>query len=202
MRTFFLGLVAAVATLVSGEVAQAGFVSGSIHFAAATQNDSSGTLLDPRTISDLVKSGNGSGDFKAPPAPPGGFVPGGTLWQSFNLINPMSNRLTLSTAAFGTFDGFIQSDTVTDNGSFGSTRTIIFSGSFLGGTMFDGSGKQGRTAATLRYTLIQTNIGNSTVFESSINMITEGTEFVPEPASMAIFGIGAIGFAARRFRRK
>jgi hypothetical protein len=39
-------------------------------------------------------------------------------------------------------------------------------------------------------------------FLSGITMTAFGTQAVPEPASMAIFGLGAIGFAARRFRRK
>jgi hypothetical protein len=35
------------------------------------------------------------------------------------------------------------------------TRTIVFSGSFQGGTLFDGSGKQDPTTANLTYTLQQ-----------------------------------------------
>lgn len=200
MRTFFLGLVAAVAMLVSGEVAQAGFVSGGVGFQMETQNADSGTVLDTRSIFDLSKNSGATGDFR----PPGnsGFVPNGTMWQSFTLINPM-NRLTLSTAQFGTFDGFLVSDSgdssiVNGNG----VRAIIFVGNFLGGTLFNGSGKQGLTAANLTFQLSQSTSGNVLSFNSSISMTASGTAFVPEPASMAIFGIGAIGFAARRFRRK
>ena len=200
MRTFFLGLVAAAAMLVSGEVAQAGFVSGGINFGAETQNPSSGTVLDTRNIFEVMKGSGSTGDFRNLLS--GGFVPNGTLWQSFTLINPMSN-ITLSTAGFGTFYGVLQSDSgdssiVNGNG----TRTIIFSGNFLGGTLFNGSGKQGLTVANLTFQLSQSTSGSVLSFSSSINMTASGTEFLPEPASMAIFGIGAIGFAARRFRRK
>jgi len=200
VRTFFLGLVAAAAMLVSGEVAQAGFVSGGINFGAETQNSTSGTVLDTRNIFDVTKGSGSSGDFRSLAS--GGFVPSNTLWQSFTLINPMSN-ITLSTAGFGTFYGVLQSDSgdssiVNGNG----TRTIIFSGNFLGGTLFNGSGKQGLTVANLTFQLSQSTSGSVLSFSSSINMTASGTEFLPEPASMAIFGIGAIGFAARRFRRK
>ena len=200
MRTFFLGLVAAVAMLVSGEVAQAGFVSGFISFGAETQNSSSGTVLDTRNISDVTKGSGSSGDFRSLAS--GGFVPANTLWQGFTLINPMSN-ITLSTAGFGTFYGVLQSDSGDSSILDGNgTRTIIFSGNFLGGTLFNDSGKQGLTVANLTFQLSQSKTGSFLGFSSSINMTASGTEFLPEPASMAIFGIGALGFAARRFRRK
>ena len=201
MRTFFLGLVAAAAMLVSGEVAQAGFVSGGINFFAQTQNSPSGTVLDTRNITQVTKGFGSSGDFSS--AQDGGFVPNFTLWQSFTLINPMSNRFTLSTAEFGTFDGFLVSDSGDSNIKDGNgVRAITFVGNFLGGTLFNSSGKQGLTAANLTFQLTQNTSGTILNFSSSINMTASGTSFVPEPASMAIFGIGAIGFAARRFRRK
>ena len=200
MRTFFLGLVAAVAMLVSGEVAQAGFVSGSINFRATTQNPSSGTVLDTRNITN-VRLPDGTGDFASPDF--GGYVPESTLWQSFTLINPMRSGFTLSTAEFGTFDGILVSDSGDSNIVNGNgTRTIVFTGSFLGGTLFNGSGKQGLTVANLTYQLSQSTTLNVVGFNSSISMTAAGIKFVPEPTSMAIFGLGAIGFAARRFRRK
>jgi hypothetical protein len=115
----------------------------------------------------------------------------------------MTSPFTLSTLAFGTFIGNVVSDT-TDSGIVDNagTRTIVFSGSFQGGTLFDGSGKQDPTTANLTYTLQQSFTNPNKFFLSGITMTAFGTEAVPEPASMAIFGLGAIGFAARRFRRK
>jgi hypothetical protein len=201
MKTFFLGLIAASALLVSGAVAQAGFISGGVSFSMETQNNTSGTVLDTRNIFDLSKNGGASGDFAT--AGGGGFVPNNTPWQSFTLTNPMTSPFTLSTLAFGTFIGNV----VTDTGDSGisnnrGTRTIIFSGSFQGGTLFDGSGKQDPTNADLTYTLQQSFTDPNKFFLSGITMTAFGTAAVPEPASMAIFGLGAIGFAARRFRRK
>ena len=199
MRTFFLGLVAAVAMLVSGEVAQAGYISGVVSFSMENQNASSGTVLDTRSIFDLSKNAGGTGDFATPGG--GGFVPNQTIWQSFTLIHPMTSPFTLSTAAFGTFIGTLVSDTGdTGISNHAGVRTIMFSGSFLGGTLFNGSGKQDRTAANLQYTLTQTFTNPNKFFISQISMTAFGT--LPEPTSMAIFGLGAIGFAARRFRRK
>lgn len=201
MKTFFLGLVAAVAMVVSGEVAQAGFISGGVSFSMETQNNTVGTVLDVRNISDLSKNGGASGDFAQ--AGSGGFVPNGTAWQNFTLNPTMTNPFILSTAAFGTFEGNVVSDSgasgIVDNAG---TRTIIFSGSFTGGTLFDGSGKQEPTTANLTYTLQQSFTNPNKFFLSGITMTAFGTQAVPEPASMAIFGLGAIGFAARRFRRK
>jgi hypothetical protein len=201
MKTFFLGLIAASAMLVSGAVAQAGFISGGVSFSMETQNNTSGTVLDTRNIFDLSKNGGASGDFAT--AGGGGFVPNNTPWQSFTLTNPMTSPFTLSTLAFGTFIGNVVSDT-TDSGIVDNagTRTIVFSGSFQGGTLFDGSGKQDPTTANLTYTLQQSFTNPNKFFLSGITRTAFGTAAVPEPASMAIFGLGAIGFAARRFRRK
>jgi hypothetical protein len=80
MKTFFLWLIAASAMLVSGEFAQAGFISGGVSFSMETQNNASGTVLDTRNIFDLSKNGGASGDFATTGG--GGFVPNNTPWQS------------------------------------------------------------------------------------------------------------------------
>jgi hypothetical protein len=43
---------------------------------------------------------------------------------------------------------------------------------------------------------------NASSYTYGLSISVDPTGAVPEPASMAIFGLGAIGFVARRFRRK
>jgi len=191
MKTFFLGLIAASAMLVSGAVAQAGFINGGATFAATTQNNTSGTVLDTRLISGVTLT-TSSGDFTSAP----NFT---TTWQNFTLTSPMSS-IDLSATGFGTFSGTMTSDVTAGTDGNGS-RTVTFSGQFSGGSLFPG--KQDATLANLTYTLSDSTTGPNRILASQLLLTTFGTAAaVPEPASMAIFGLGAIGFAARRFRRK
>jgi hypothetical protein len=190
MKTFFLGLIAASAMLVSGAVAQAGFINGGATFTATTENNTTGTVLDTRLISGVTLT-TSSGDFTSAP----NFT---TTWQNFTLTSPMSS-IDLSAAGFGTFSGTMTSDVTAGTDGNGS-RTVTFAGQFSGGSLFPG--KQDATLANLTYTLSDSTTGPNRILASQLLLTTFGTAAVPEPASMAIFGLGAIGFAARRFRRK
>ena len=195
MKTFVLGLMVASAMLVSGAVAQAGFVNGGASFAGTVENPSSGTALDTRAITALTKTA-GSGDFTAAPD----FA---TVWANFSITDPMASPFSLTTAGFGSFTGTLVSDTGLSGISGGNgNRTITYTGSFSAGSLFP-SGVLDATTANLTITLNQSTTSGNTFFSNSVTLTAFGTSAaVPEPASMAIFGLGAIGFAARRFRRK
>jgi hypothetical protein len=196
MKTFFLGLIAASAMLVSGAAAQAGFIVGGVGLSGGVQNPTTGSLLTERLISPITKT-SGSGDFSAVP----NFT---TVWGSFTLTSPMT-ALTITSAGFGSFLGVMLTDSGETNLTpTGGSRTLTFSGSFTAGTSF-AEGKRDATAANLTVTLNRSFNDPILNFTSTIDMTTFNApppSVVPEPASMAIFGLGAIGFAARRFRRK
>lgn len=196
MKSVFLGL-ALVAAMLGGTTAQAGFVSGSATFGStATTPESGGTALDARAISNVTKT-SGTTNFANVSIP--NLT---TQWANFSITNPM-NSVSLSTLGFGTFASIgLTSDTglsgiVNGNGN----RVITFSGLFVGGTLF-APNLRDATASTLTITLNQVDVGGTPEYSTSVRLVATGTQAVPEPTSIALFGLGALGLVARRFRRK
>lgn len=198
MKSLFFAFAVAAATLMSGISAQAGTITGGISFFATTQNNSSGNILDTRAITG-VSSTTASGDFSSTPVL--------TQWGNFTISNPMGSPLTI-TSAFGTFVGTLTSDNGAAgvDGSGNGSRTMNFAGAFTAGNAY--TGKQDPTTANLSIVLNQSTTTVESVttvsFSTTLNLTTAGVPApaVPEPTSMAIFGLGALGIAARRFRRK
>jgi len=206
MRSMFLALAAIAAMMLGSTTAQAGFIVGGVSFGGDVQNNSSGTVLDTRNVVDLSKT-SGSGPYAS--SSNGGYVASGTSWGTFTLTNPMT-ALSISSATFGTFTS---TSLTSDSGSSGivngsGNRTLVFAGGFTPGTLF-AAGNFDPTSADITVTLNQstTNFGlpgETTFFSITVAMTSFNAppSTVPEPASMAIFGLGALGLAARRFRRK
>ena len=196
MKSVFLGL-ALVAAMLGGTTAQAGFVTGSATFGNTTTSPNmGGSALDIRTVSDVLKS-TGNGSFA------NSVIPNiTTQWGNFSITNPM-NSVSLSTAGFGTF---ASSGLTSDTGLTGifngnGSRVITFSGLFVGGTQF-APNLRDATASTLTITLLQEDVGGVPNFSTSVRLVATGVQAVPEPTSIALFGLGALGLVARRFRRK
>ena len=195
MRFVFLGLALVAAMMLGGTTAHAGFINGGVSFAATTENAASGTVLDARNITAVTKTA-GSGDFTQAP----NFT---TLWQDFALSNLMTAPFVLSNATFGNFTGVTLVSDNLDNGIFAGNgnRTIVYKGSFTAGSLF-AANIQDATEADLTITLNQSTTGPNTFFSSTVTLTAYGTTAVPEPTSIALFGLGALGLVARRFRRK
>jgi len=102
---------------------------------------------------------------------------------------------------FGRFSGTVSFDdgSVTfDNDQ--TSRQIIATGTFTPGTSTFYNTITASIAGRFQITVSKTGAGG--VWSGSWTMDTTPASVVPEPASLAIFGLGAAGFAARRFRRK
>lgn len=197
MRFAFLGLALVAAMMLGGTTAQAGFINGGISFSGTPANASSGTVLDTREISGVTKV-SGTGDFIPPAAP--NFT---TTWSNYTFSDPSPVGYTISNATFGTFTSLNlisdSRDTEIVNGN--GSRTIVYKGQFAAGSNFDASLRD-PTDADLTLTLIQSTTGPNTFFSTTATMTAYGITSVPEPTSIALFGLGALGLVARRFRRK
>ncbi len=186
MKNLFFAFAVAVATLLSGVSAQAGYLNGSAGF-TMDLTPGSGTLTTPQNASNVIKQSGGSLDFA------NALIPAGTAWGDFAISSPISSTLSISNGTFGTF---VASSAV-DNIS-GSFRLITLTGLFTPGSLFAGGSLV--TPATINMTLNET--GGTITGSFTMAMNPPPPAAVPEPASMAIFGLGALGIAARRFRRK
>jgi hypothetical protein len=103
---------------------------------------------------------------------------------------------TFTDTIFGTFTGTVASDFEFNAVGPGSgNRTLDLKGLFTPGTNSHYEMDVTGVAATLQIAFSR-NAGGAVNVAWSMN-----TE-VPEPASIAIFGLGALGVAGRRFRRK
>lgn len=194
MRFVFLGLALVAAMMLGGTTAQAGFINGGVSLTGTVSNPSSGTVLDTRNITANTKTA-GSGDFTQAP----NFT---TIWQDFVLTNPMPSPFVLSNSTFGTFTGSIVSDSLDGGVTAGNgQRTIVYKGSFTAGSLFAADIRDA-TEADLTITLNQSTTGPNTFFSGTTTLTAFGTTAVPEPTTIALFGLGALGLVARRFRRK
>jgi PEP-CTERM motif len=193
MRLVFLGLAVVAAMLLGSATAQAGLITGGASFSGTPQNASSGTVLDTRNVTAVTKTA-GSQDFNQAPDIT-------TTWANFVLTSPMpGGGFVLSNATFGTFTAnTLLSDTLaTEIVAGNGNRTITYKGSFAAGSLF-ASNIRDATDANLTITLNQSTTGGNTFFSNTMTLTASG---VPEPTSIALFGLVALGMVARRFRRK
>ena len=100
-------------------------------------------------------------------------------------------------STYGQFTGIVNFD---DGVLGGTSRQIIAAGTFTPGTDAGYNGIGASIAGRFQITVSKTGGGGG--WTASWTMDTTSSSVVPEPASLAIFGLGAVGFAARRFRRK
>jgi hypothetical protein len=115
----------------------------------------------------------------------------------------VGDAFNFSSADFGTFVGSIDGESSTgtlSDATGAATRQLSFTGTFTpGSNSHFGGDTTLLTNVSLQITFSRTTGGT---VSASWSMDTSFSAPVPEPTSMAIFGLGAVGFVARRFRRK
>jgi hypothetical protein len=182
MKNFLFAMIAVFAS--SFVSAHAGYMP----LGSASFNNSSGSLSGGANTNSAftfntnsVTSGDGSFSGNV-----------GTSWGSFSVPTfgtPLGYPLTIN-GDFGTFSGWVDSDNFLGNPNF-NIRSVSALGFFT------------RAGFTPTAAYVSMNVQkNSNSYTYGLSISVDPTGAVPEPASMAIFGLGAIGFVARHFRRK
>jgi len=168
----------------------------------------SGAIDGPLSVTDF-KFSSGTGAFSG--ATTSNTVVFGGAYNFDPFSSVLGDTYTFTTTTFGTFSGTIvdeqSSGTLSSNTGTGATRSFTLLGSFTPGSDAFFEGDRTTLANSTLSISFQRNAnfggGNGTV-NASWSMDTSGASpaAVPEPTSIAIFGLGAVGFAVRRFRRK
>lgn len=183
MKSFIFAMIAVVAS--SFATVQAGYLpAGSASFNAASGSLTGGANTNTAFTFNTNAVSSGTGSFAGD---------AGVTWGSFNVpaFGVGANFAFSITGDFGSFSGSTISHSYAgDNAT--NARTMLASGLFTR-TGFDA------TPASIAFSATETGGSYSYAFTFSV---TPPPAAVPEPASMAIFGLGALGMAARRYRRK
>jgi hypothetical protein len=166
----------------------------------ASTTPTSGSLSGSLSVTDFL-FGNGSFAFSGATNNGSVFFAGTRNFDVFGSV--MNDFYTISSTAFGTFSGNVtveQSSGDLSATSGVATRTISLTGIFTPGDNAFYEGDMTPLANTTLTLTFSRNQGSST--SASWALDTSGATAVPEPTSIAIFGLGAAGVAVRRFRRK
>ncbi len=197
MKSLFFAVAVAAATLMSGISAQAGTITGGFSFGnsaisfnpAPTTGQGYNTYVGVATFTPTVIFSQ-SGDFTG-----GSALPTGAQSVSFALSpTGAPATLTINFGDYGTFSGSF-------SGGFSATLnnfTATYAGDFVPGSAYGSF----TTSNTASLNLAFSYPGSGTGYAVAGTFDAQGAPAVPEPTSMAIFGLGALGIAARRFRRK
>lgn len=215
MKSVFCCLVAVAVVAMSGVNATAGWLSGNragtVNGNATAFTPGSGSLVVGLTAGTFLASGSTGAFNGTSPAPASvpGVVFGTLFFDSPNpgnfdpLGNTVGDGYTFSSAEWGSFVSTISNELTSGDPAAATgvaTRTLSFSGTFTPGNSGYYENDATPVAATFQLTWSRTDGGTNSVSWSFDT--TAGAGAVPEPTSIAIFGLGAVGFAARRFRRK
>lgn len=217
MKRFMSGLATVALVALSSVSAMAGVWldnnrSGSIAGSFDSFTPTSGSLAGALTAKDFYYS---PGSINRTGAFAGITEVNSLVWDTAGFLNfdasglTVGDAYTFSSSSFGTFVGTITGEVVNNlNGDIllAGSRQLNFVGTFTPG---GNSHYEGDTATLTNVTLqinFSRNASPNGTTSGSINaswsMDTAGAAPVPEPTSMAIFGLGAAGLAFRRYRRK
>lgn len=204
MKRIVLGMLAiAVMSVASSVSAFAGYTGagGSLtsgSFFSSTPG-TGGDLHGPITVTDLITSFNPvhrAGDFDS-------VTPGSTFFNgTYNFTGSSFGASQTFTSAlnYGSFGGNVSADDKGTVGTDGQSRSISITGTFTPDSAL-GTLPLPSRAGVLILTFSKATAGGSITASWALDT-TSPPSAVPEPTSIAIFGLGAVGFAARRFRRK
>ncbi len=217
MKRFMSGLASVALVALSSVSALAGVWldndrAGSVAGAFDSFTPTSGSLAGPLTIKDFYYS---PGSINRTGAFSGITETNSLVWDTAGFINfqvaglTVGDSYTFSSPTFGTFAGVVSSEVVNNLDTdvlLAGSRQLNFVGTFTPGS---NSHYEGDTATLTNVTLqinFSRNASPNGTSSGSINaswsMDTAAAAPVPEPTSMAIFGLGAAGLAFRRYRRK
>ena len=180
VSSLVMGLVATIAT---SSVSFAAMLTGGASF-----NNTLTDLVDPALptasqILDFQTANTAAGDFSV-----------GMGWGTLNISTyQVTNGTAMGpiSGAAGNFSGTWTGDTWTPSGGSNGTRSMSFAGTMSRAGFTD-------TPALLNISVTKTG----SFYSVAVTLAMDPPAAVPEPASLAIFGLGATGFAVRRFRRK
>ena len=198
-RFFQIPTFVALAGLMLGTAptAQAAFATGTQGMADnGSPSTDTGNLSTATTFTfgtPFVTTTSETGDFKATPG-----NSGQTLTTSvLNLAAPTA--FTLGNAAFGTFTSSAITELFSSTLPGAEVRAFYVLGSFTGGTNFGTSSTP--TAASFTVSFTQSTIGGVSSFSDS-STLSIPPAAVPEPASVAMLGLGLAGVAGYTARRR
>jgi hypothetical protein len=200
MKTLIFAFAVVASSLMSGLSAQAGvaingsfgFGTGGIVFTPPTQANYNAFTGNTAVFTPTTVSGH-TGDFVGGP----NFFTGAQQVSFFMTSSVAPGSLSINFGNFGVFTGTLGSyGTLADN-AFAS-----YSGSFTPGSAFAGFDVATVASLNLAFSATGADPARSYNVSGTVSATGVAASAVPEPASMAIFGLGALGFAARRFRRK
>lgn len=177
-------LIGVVATIASSSVSLAAYLTGGASFNNSTTNLLSPALPTDAHVIDFQTANTAAGDFTV-----------GMGWGTLNVSTyQVANGTAIPTisGAAGDFNGVFTGDNWTSSGGgTDGTRAMSFAGTMSRAGFTD-------TPALLNISVTKTG----GFYSVAVTLAMDPPAAVPEPASLAIFGVGAVGMAARRFRRK
>lgn len=178
---------------------RAGSVSGSFDSFSPTDGDISNAL----TVTDFLYN---SGSSSRQGAFAGITEVGVMVWSTTAVFDALGLTVgdfyTFTSPTFGSFSGSITAESSTNPSSLVGTgnRTLDFTGIFTPGSNAHYEGDTTSLFGTTLQVAFSRNDGGS--INAAWSFDTTAAANVPEPTSMAIFGLGTLGIAVRRIRRK
>jgi len=177
---------------------RAGSISGSFNGLSPTAGD----LTVPISVTDFIYNttpGSRNGAFVGITEPNTMVWAGLENFDAFGLT--VGDAYVFTSATFGSFTGTVTVEGGTNVAGPGTgNRTLDFTGIFTPGSNVHYEGDSTSLSGATLQVSFSRNLGGSVNAAWSMDT-TAVPHQLPEPASIAIFGLVALGVAGRRFRR-